>query len=373
MTTIPTTPKMYKRSMAGHLRLVWALASKDIVDALKTKTTLTTIIISVLMVFFYRYLPLLTADGDTLDVLLYAESESALVTELERSPGLALYEFDSRERLMDAFADAEDVDVALVIPDTAVAQQQAGEPITIDGHLMYWVDETKRADIKALIEDDLSRELGQPVTVNFNGNDVYFDAGTFFFAFSSTVALLFITLMIGISLVPNLMVEEKQTKTLDALMVSPASAAHLVAGKAIAGLFYGLLGSATVLVVFGYLIIQWELAILTAVLATLFMVAIGLLLGSYATVRAQLQLVAWLIVIPLLIPVVLVALEGLVPTGAIAVMNWIPTVLLAKIFRMALTPNATLTHYGAELAVVTVSILVLLGLVVWAVRRQDRE
>lgn len=372
MTTIPSSPKMYKPSWADHLRLVWTLASKDIVDALKTKATLATIIISLVMVLFYRYLPALTDDGDTLNVLLYAETESSLVTALERSPALALYPFDSRERLMDAFVDAESVELAVVIPETAVAQQQAGGPITIDGYLMYWVSPAQRAEIKALVEDDLSTQLGQPVTLNLTSHDVYFNADTFFFVFSATFALLFIALMIGISLIPNLMIEEKQTKTLDALLVSPASAVHLVAGKALAGLFYGLLGSAVVFVVFSYLIIQWQLAILAAVLGTLFMVAIGLLLGSYVKVRAQLQLAAWFIIILLLIPAILVALEGLVPRGAIAVMNWIPTVLIAQIFRLSLTPDATFAHYGAALAVVIASTLALLALVVWVVRRQDR-
>lgn len=372
MTTIPTSPKMHKRSWPGHLRLVWALASKDIVDALKTKTTLTTIIISLLMVAFYRYFPALTSDGDTLNVLLYAETESGLVTALERSPALAVYTYDSRERLMEVFAGAEEVELALVIPERAVAQEEAGEPITIEGHLMYWVSPPQRAEIKALIEEELSTQLGRPVSLNLTGNDVTFDADEFFFVFSATIALLFITLMIGISLVPNLMVEEKQARTLDALLVSPASAAHLVTGKAIAGLFYGLLGSAVVLAVFSYLIIQWELAILAAVLGTLFMVAIGLLLGSYVKVRAQLQLAAWFVIIPLLIPVILVALEGLVPSGAIAVMNWIPTVLIAKIFRLSLTPNATFSHCGAALAVTLASTLALLALVVWVVQRQDR-
>jgi len=84
-------------------------------------------------------------------------------------------------------------------------------------------------------------------------------------------------------------------------------------------------------------------------------------------------LVAWFAVIPLLIPVILVALEGLVPSGAIAVMNWIPTVLVAKIFRLSLTPNVSFANYGVELAVLTASILAMLALVVWMVRRQDRE
>ncbi len=373
MTTVQMSSKLKHRSWASHLRLVWALAAKDIVDALKTKSTLMTIIISLLMVAFYRYFPALATSSDTLNVLLYAENESAVATALERSPGLAVYPIDSRERLMNAFPDAEDVELAIVIPETAVSSQTSSEPITVEGHVMYWVSEAQRAEIKALVEDELTMQLGQPVTLNLAGNDVYFDANNFFFVFSSTFALLFITVMIGISLIPNLMIEEKQAKTLDVILVSPASATHIVAGKAIAGLFYGLLGCAVALSVFSYLILQWELAILAAVLGTLFMVAIGLLLGIYADVRSQLQLVAWFAVIPLLTPVILIALEGLVPRGAIAVMNWIPTVLVAKIFRLSLTPNATFANYGLELAVVVGSTLALLALVVLMVRRQDRE
>jgi len=376
MTTLQTLPgKQPSFGPRRHLRLVWALAAKDIVDALKTKTTLITIIISLLMVAFYRYFPLLTSDADTLNVLLYAESTAGseeLVTALQRSPALAVYTYDSRDRLLEVFAGSESVELAVVIPEEAATGQRSGEPLAIDGHVMYWVSPAQRAEMKALVEDELSTELGRPVTVNLTGHDVYFDADTFFFVFSATIALLFITLMIGISLIPNLMIEEKQAKTLDALLVSPASATHLVAGKALAGLFYGLVGSAVVLVTFRYLIIRWDLALLAAVLATLFMVAIGLLLGSYANVRAQLQLVAWFIIIPLLIPVILVALEGLVPSGAVAVLNWIPTVLIAKIFRLSLTPNASLAHFGAPLAVTLASTLLLLALVVWVVRRQDR-
>lgn len=369
MTTVKQTQPA-RQTWSDHGRLIGALAAKDIVDALKTKATLTTIIISLLMVLFYRALPLLTAD-DTLNVLVYAESESPLVTALERSPGIALYTYESRERLLHVFRDAESVELALEIPATAV-DPQTDAPITIDGHVMYWVNDAQRAEIKALVEEELSLQLGRPVTLNLTGNDVYFDANTFFFAFSSTIALLFITVIIGISLVPNLMVEEKQAKTMDVLLVSPASAAHVVAGKAIAGLFYGVLGSAVVLAVFRHLILRWDLAILAAVLATLLMTAVGLLLGSVLTVRAQLQLVAWFVAIPLMIPVILVALEGLVPSGAVAVMKWIPSVLIAKIFRLSLTPNATPANYGIETAVTAAWIIALLALVVWVVRRQNR-
>lgn len=372
MTTIQssTTPKNV--SWLDHLRLISALAGKDIVDALKTKATLSTILIALLMVLFYRYFPALVEGSDTLNVLLYAETESPIVTALERSPALAVYRYDSQARLMEVFVGAESVELAVVVPETAVAPANSNQPLVVDGYLMYWVDAAQRAEIKALVEAELAAQLGQPVTLNLTGHDVYFDANTFFFVFSSTLSLLFVILMIGISIIPNLMIEEKQAKTLDVLLVSPASAGHVVAGKALAGLFYGVLGSAVVFAIFGYLIIQWPLAIGTAVLCTLFMVAIGLLLGTYAGARSQLQLLAWFLVIPLLTPVVLIALEGLVPDGAIAVMNWIPTVLVAKMFRLSLTPNVQFHHYAAALAVLVSTILLLLGLEVWLVRRQDQ-
>lgn len=373
MATMQSSSPIARPGLSRHLRLIGALASKDIVDALRTKSTLMTIIISLLMVLFYRFIPALASGGETLNVMLYAEGESAVVTALEQSPALAVYPVDSRDRLMEVFAGAEDVELAVVIPHAAAAQQQAGQPITIEGHLMYWVGPEKRAEIKALVEDDLSTALGQPVTLNLEGNDVYFDADHFFFVFSATFALLFITTMIGIALIPNLMVEEKEAKTMDALLVSPASAGHLVAGKALAGLFHGLVACVVALVVFRYLIIRWDLAILATVLGLFFMIPIGLLLGIYAKVRAQLQLLAWFMIIPLLIPAILVALEGLVPTGAIAVMNWIPTVLVAKVFRLSLTPNATLAHFGPAVAVLIAASLILYALVVWAVRRQDRR
>ena len=78
MTTVQSSPNLHKLSWLDHMRLVWALASKDIVDAFKTKTTLTTIVITLLMVLFYRFFPTLVSDDDALRVFMYAESDSAV-------------------------------------------------------------------------------------------------------------------------------------------------------------------------------------------------------------------------------------------------------------------------------------------------------
>lgn len=367
---IMSTIKSSLGAPVSHWRLVTTLAGKDIVDAIKTKASLTTIVISLLMVLFYRYFPVLTASSDRLDVFLYAEAPSVAAEALQRSPLFAVYDVDSRARLLNGVRDAESVELAIMITPETAAQEAAGGPLTIDGYLMYWIDDTQRAEIREMVETDLSAELGRPVTLNLAGHDIYFDADAFFFVFSATIALLFVTLMIGISVIPNLMIEEKKNKTLEMLRVSPARPWHLVAGKAIAGMFYGLLGSALVFYFFRHLILQWPLAITASVMSILFMVAVGLLLGSIVNNLPQLQLVAWFIILPLLMPIILVALEGLVPAGAVAVMNWIPTVMLAKLFRLSLTPNVTLAHITLPLTVIAACTLLLLALVTWRVNRE---
>jgi ABC-2 type transport system permease protein len=59
-----------------------------------------------------------------------------------------------------------------------------------------------------------------------------------------------IMLTMGILLVPTLMLEEKQTRTMDALLVSPASISQVVIGKAIAGFFYILVTAAIVYLIY---------------------------------------------------------------------------------------------------------------------------
>jgi ABC-type Na+ efflux pump permease subunit len=268
-------------------------------------------------------------------------------------------------------ANTELPELGLVVEETAVSQADA--PITINGYVMYWVSAEERAELKALAEAELAAYYGRSVTVALDGHDVYMHAGESYFTYSAGLALVFVTLMVGISFIPSLMMEEKKNKTLEVLRVSPASAGHLVAGKAVTGMFYGLLGCLMVLIVFGHLVLQWGLAVMAALLGTFFMAAVGLLLGSYVENRAQLQMVAWLVAVPLLLPVILIILEGLVPTGVMAVLRWAPTAAVAKLFRLSFTLDATLSHYAADTAVSIALTFGLLAAVVWIVRRQDRE
>jgi ABC-2 type transport system permease protein len=93
--------------------------------------------------------------------------------------------------------------------------------------------------------------------------------------------LLLITFaMTGALVVPLLLVEEKEKRTLDFLLTSPASLTEIIAGKALTGVVYSFLIPGLLLAINHKLIGNWPLTLLTVLLGLLFVVAVGLFMGS---------------------------------------------------------------------------------------------
>src|SRR5207302_3695283 len=68
---------------------------------------------------------------------------------------------------------------------------------------------------------------------------------------SYAVTAFLVSFLVGTSLVPGMLAEEKEKKTLRMLMVSPASFSDVIAGKLLVGLAYQLLLSGVVLTING--------------------------------------------------------------------------------------------------------------------------
>jgi hypothetical protein len=82
-----------------NLRIVWAIAAKDIVDAVKNKMTLSVVLVVLFMIAYYRFLPVLEGGAELPNVLVYDAGESSLVTALEDSSRLKLYTYPSQEKM----------------------------------------------------------------------------------------------------------------------------------------------------------------------------------------------------------------------------------------------------------------------------------
>jgi hypothetical protein len=77
---------------------------------------------------------------------------------------------------------------------------------------------------------------------------------------------------------------------------------------------------------------------------------------------------------PLLLPAVLPSglLADLLPGSVVQALDVIPTVSLARLFRLACSGSVEAIEFGPRLAIVAVCTVLLLGIVAWIVRRSDR-
>jgi len=357
----------------GDLRIIWAITSKDMLDAVKSKTTLSILLSALFIVVVYQFLPKFENPGGLPVMLVYDAGESQLLPALKRSPNLNVYTgYTSQAQLERKLVGGDIPELALTIPLGFDQGLGRGEPPPIEGYVQHWVSDSDAAQLKAQAEQEITHLAGQPVTIHLEGNLVYPTPDSGGRSFLTSLAILISITLIGIGLAPHLMVEEKQTKTLDALLVSPARSSHLVIAKALTGLSYCLIAAVVVLAINANLVLHWGLAIVAVVLSSLFVVSVGLLLGSLVGAKQVLPIWSMVALTVLMMPLFLAIMKDLLPPIAGVIFDWIPTVTLSRVLRGSFSRDLASMAFGLELLVVAGCTAVVMGGVAWTVRRSDR-
>jgi ABC-2 type transport system permease protein len=354
-------------------RITWAITAKDILEALKNKNTISVLVISLLMVVFYRYQSALFYGNEPLNVLVYDAGESLLVPLLENNQAFEVWTgYTSQERMQVKLADGDVPELGLVIPANFDQRLQAGEETILQGYVMNWVKPEQALGVQSTVQDEISSLLGMPVTINIEGNVVYPKPDSGGVGVTAGFAALFILVMVGLTLIAHLMLEEKQSGTLEALLVSPANAAQIVLAKALTGIFYCAICCAVVLILNRDLIVHTWLAILACLLGSLSTVSLGLWMGARIENRGQMTLLAWVFLVPMLLPLFLSLMEGLIPDTLITIFRLIPTVVVFNLLRTSLANPISLGTVVLQSAYVLAWAAGTLAVVAWQVRRQDR-
>jgi ABC-2 type transport system permease protein len=175
----------------------------------------------------------------------------------------------------------------------------------------------------------------------------------------------------GLNLVPILMVEEKQTKTMDAMLVSPASPGQVVMGKALAGFFYILISGGLFFALNWMYITNWSLALLAFILMALFSIGLALLVGSFVDSPKQVNLWTLPILFVLIVPAFF-SQEPNLAAGLKAVIGWLPTSAVVDILQFAMSSSTPMNLFGKDLGIVLVSTALVFAIIVWKLRRSDR-
>jgi ABC-2 type transport system permease protein len=366
---------MKDQRLRENLRIIWAIAAKDIGDAMKNKHTIGVILTTLALVLIYRLIPQFTEVSglSAPTVLIYDAEDSRLVEALESSEVLEAYEFDSQAIVEEKLAFAGDKnEIALVIPSHFDESLEAGEQPVLDGYLLHWLSEAQAKEIQGLVEGEVERWAGKRIQINIEGNVVYSLPNSFGFPVWGSLSILYVVLMIGTTLTPHLMLEEKQNKSMDALLISPAGSGHVVIGKALTGLFYCFIGAAIALALNAVLVTHWCLVILTVILGSLFSTALGLLLGTVFETRQQLTVWAMPIFAVLLIPVFIAILPRLLSQKVLDILALIPTIAMEKVIRTSFTGSVAFSQVGPSLVIIFIYTLLILVGVRWVVERSDR-
>lgn len=350
------------------LHVMGTIAAKDIGDAVKSKLVISLIVGLSAMLLMPKIMPMII-DPPYTEVSVYDRGSSRLAAELEDSPRFRLRKASSLQELEGALT-SMNLELGLVVPaDFDQVLRSGGQP-ELDGYVT-WANRIRAPELKADFEQQITGLLGQQVRINIEGNIVYPppDSGLLSGMLTSTAVTLII--FMGITLVPNLLFEEKQTKTMEALLVSPASIGQVVMGKALAGLFYVLVTSGVVFAVNWAGVVHWGVAILFVIDIGLFAAAMGLVLGSFFERQQDVAGLTGLLIV-VFTGSMFVDMRGLeMPEFAQALISWVPSVVLGEVFRFAFSGGVVWAQVWTNLGVVLGISLLLYAIVVWKVRRSD--
>ncbi len=356
-----------RAQLAEHWRIIRAIAAKDILDAIRNRTTLSIILGVGLVMLSGLALPLVLGARAGPACVVYDPHRSALLRPLGLRPVASLEEIKS------TVATSLQPVLGIVIPPEFGEAQGAGQTITLEGYVPHWASRSQVARLVSTFEADLGRASGQTVRIDVQGRRVYPSAEQ---ANQPSVLGMNLTLQIlivGLSLVPLLIMEEKETHTFDALLVSPARLAHVVTGKALAGLFYCLCGVAVVFLFSARWLVHWDIALLGAFLGAVFAVGAGLLLGAVCDNPSTLNLWVLVAVMALLGPGLAVGLvhAGL-PAWLRAVAPYTPSVAMTRLVGLSTAGAVPAADVARNAVILTSEAFVLYILVALRVGQTDR-
>ena len=239
-----------RRRLGENLRILWAITAKDLLEAVKNKGSLAFILGVLAILAINRLYSGPAGANPPPNLLVYDAGHSSLVAALEGSSAVKLNVYPSQEELERGIRSGDEADLALVIPAGLSQALDSGEEPVLEGYVVPWVSEAAANELASRVENEITRLVGQPVHINLEENRVYLQPEAVVPGSAphlASITLLMALTLVGLGVTPHLMFEEKQTRTLDALLVSPASSGQVVLGKALAGLFYSLIITLVVL------------------------------------------------------------------------------------------------------------------------------
>jgi ABC-type Na+ efflux pump permease subunit len=352
------------------LNIGWTIALKDVRDAFANKGTRTNILVLVGLVIFFYWMSSLRPFDKRVDVVLLDQGASN--QQFNRTKLSDGYEFTFRQA--GSFPELEKMlayqDLGIILPENFDQLIASGSEVHLSGYL-HWAKRGQISELESRYSAMFSELLGTPVSVDIGENILLPLFNAQGMAATAAFHIFFAIFWMALSVVPFLILEERQSKTMEALLVSPASPGLVVFGKAIASLILVTAIAGLSIALNSIYIIHWGWAITGFLVTAVFAIGLGLLLGSI--IRSAQQVTLWMLPVAFLFVVPgFLADEPNLTQAVKSVFNWLPGVAFNRILGFSVSIGADRSTIGFNLAIAVFSILVIYALVIWQVRRSDR-
>ena len=353
-----------------NLQAVTAITRKDIVDAIRNRYLLTALITPLFVALLFRVLLPGGASRNLLTIVVHDSDNSSLVTELRKAPQISVVEAGSADATAGEVEKRKAIG-GLVIPVNFDSDVKAGKQPELSLYINNKKSIFEQSAFRQLLDQQVRSLVKHPeparlvwIDVNKEPNE---QTGGLGLNQMLLPLLLIMTLgMIGALVVPLLLVEEKEKRTLDFLLASPASLNEIVAGKALTGVMYTLLIAGLLLGINRQLVGNWVLMLLTIVLGLVFVVAIGLLMGSLFETTMQVNTWASSVLLILLVP----SFPSLgLPAALDTAVRVIPTYYLTEALKLSLAGGPSSRIWG-HLAVILICTVIAFVAAAWALHRR---
>jgi ABC-2 type transport system permease protein len=367
-----------------NLSVITAIVRKDMLDVIRNRHTLFALLTPLFLAVLYWVLSI-ALSGDTTTLVVYNPGHSALIRQ-ETLPGNTQWtiipapDADTVRTMVDT--NAENAAVGVVVPPDTDAVLRAGghPPVQVYFHGAKYSDFSQQLFMATLVENG-QRIGGQqpllqiaPTVLRATPGEQAGDKGLSRIQASfGMVALLVGLLSAGLLLVPSLLVEEKEKKTLRLILSAPASYSDVVIGKMLVGLIYTVLLGAFLLLISRIPLTALPQVVYYGLLGTILFVLCGVLVGIVSKTGVEVNTYGTVIFLLAMIPIIFA-----VP-GLDLIQGWLGTVIrlipnfyvvdgMGRALQDTATPDSFVLNTGATL----VAIAALFALATWSLRRQQQ-
>jgi ABC-2 type transport system permease protein len=351
--------------------IVSAITRKDLVDAIRHRYLLTALVTPLFVALLFRVL-LPGGTGDKiLTIVVHDAGESGLVTELRKTPQISVVLADSADTTAGEVQRIKATG-GLAVPAEFDADLAANKQPQLTVYVNNQKTIFEQAAFRRLLDQLVRSFAKQPdparlvwVDVDKSTSD-RLGVGTRLDQILLPLLLILTLGMVGALVVPLLIVEEKEKRTLDFLLSSPASLNEIIAGKALTGVVYSLLIAGLLLGINRQSIQSWPLTLLTIVVGLLFVVGVGLVIGSVLKNTMQVNTWASIVLIVLLGPSMpLIGITGWFEKA----MRLIPTYYLSEALKLSMAGTVS-SQLWVYLAVLLGCTVIVFFAAAWALHRR---